>query len=182
MLQLWVLISQGDQFGDWVRIPTETNPWPKIRSMQRWIHTWDTLDLPHFQLTVVPTPQQYNTRSTDCPQEEGAARDMDGWYERLSWWVWVSTGVLSQEFHLISNTLITFPEDYTAGTMAKFWSSRKQIFTVKTKNQTEQEYAQLSLLNSLQNFPWGLHKSSSFKRLLKMWNLGCSHETVLTLR
>lgn len=94
----------------------------------------------------------------------------------------MSTRVLNPKFHLVCNTPITFPEDYTAGTTAKCWSSRKKVFPVKTKNRTEQEYAQLSLLNSLQNWSWGLHRSFSFKRLLKMWILACSHETVLTLR
>lgn len=65
---------------------------------------------------------------------------------------------------------------------SKILKQQKKIFTAKTKEQTEQEYAQLSLLNSLQNFSRGLHKSFSFKRLLKMWILACSHETVLTLR
>lgn len=79
MLQLWVLISH---FGDWERIPTEANSWPKTRSMQRRIHTLDPLALPHFQPTVVPTPQQYNTKSTDCPQGEGSARDIDEWHDK----------------------------------------------------------------------------------------------------
>lgn len=70
MLQSWILISQGHQSGHWVRTPTET----KIRSLQRWPHTSDTSQLPHFQAAEVPTPQQYNPESTECPQEKEKAQ------------------------------------------------------------------------------------------------------------
>lgn len=160
MLKLWVLISQ---FGDWVRIPTEVNPWPKIRSMQRWIHTLDTLELPHFQKTVVPTPQQYNTKSTDCPQGEGSARDIDEWHDkdRAGGFGWV------QELSAKSFTQSVMPQLPPLRIILQEQQQNSQaaekIFTAKTKDQTEQEYAQLSLLNSLQNFSRGLHKSLSLR-------------------